>query len=422
MKDMDTEKKSDDTKGLNDKRLQGFKPKDKKYSKSDGNGLQITIFPDGRKVWEIRYTFDSKSKQTTIGTYPKVSLKEARNKRDEFKLKVFKGIDPVQEKREQKQIQEVEERDSQNTFEKCAADYFELIRGKISEGHFNKQWGRLKSNIIPFIGDIRMNEIKRDDILVCLTRIQDRGAIEEAHRVYNIVSQVYDYAVSNYRCERNVAVDISPKWTLKPAVKQPYPTITDPKEIGKLLRAIDIYQGTYTVRCALQILPYLALRPGNIRALEWNEVDLEKAILTIPAKKMKMKREHLVPLVPKVVDILRELKKLTGSGRYCFSTSRTGNSELSDNTLRMALFRLGYSKEEIVPHGFRAMFTTLAEENIDVHGCNSDVIEKCTAHEIKNKVRAAYNRAEYWSQRVKLMEWWADFLDQHKNKIEDRTS
>lgn len=406
---------------LTDTEIRNAKPKEKKYSISDGNGLQLTITPDGRKFWEIRYTIDGKAKQTTAGIYPAVSLKDARTKRDELKSKVSKGTDPIREKKELKLIKQAEEQDSQNTFEKCAADYFELIRAKISEGHFNKQWGRLKSNIIPFIGETRMSEIKRDEILRCLTRIQERGAIEEAHRIYNIVSQVYQYAVANHRCERNIAVDISPKWTLKPAVKQPYPTITDPKEIGKLLRAIDIYKGTYTVRCALQIMPYLALRPGNIAKMEWSEIDFEKAILTIPAGKMKMKRDHLVPLVPQVVDILRELKKLTGRGQFCFSTSRTGNSELSENTLRMALFRLGYAKEEIVPHGFRAMFTTLSEENIEVHGFNSDVIEKCTAHEPKNKVRAAYNRAEYWQSRVKLMNWWADFLDQHKNQMEDRT-
>lgn len=403
---------------LTDTEIRNAKPKEKKYSISDGNGLQLTITPDGRKFWEIRYTIDGKAKQTTAGKYPAVSLKDARVKRDELKSKVSKGIDPVQEKRQQKQVKEAEERENQNTFEKCAADYFELIRGKISEKHFVKQWGRLQSNIIPFIGDMRISEIKRDDLLVCLTRIQERGAIEEAHRVYNIVSQVYQYAVANHRCERNIAADISPKWTLKPAVKQPYPTITDPQEIGKLLRVIDTYKGEYTVRCALQIMPYLALRPGNISAMEWSEVDLEKAILTIPAGKMKMKREHLVPLVPKVVDILKELKRLTGLGQYCFGASRTRNSPLSDNTLRSALIRLGYSKEEIVPHGFRAMFTTLAEENIELHGFNSDVIEKCTAHEPKNKVRAVYNRAEYWSQRVKLMQWWADFLDEQKNIVE----
>lgn len=403
---------------LTDTEIRNVKPKEKKYSISDGNGLQLTITPDGRKFWEIRYTIDGKAKQTTAGIYPAVSLKDARAKRDELKSKVSKGTDPIREKKELKLIKQAEEQDSQNTFEKCAADYFELIRAKISEGHFNKQWGRLKSNIIPFIGETRMSEIKRDEILRCLTRIQERGAIEEAHRIYNIVSQVYQYAVANHRCERNIAVDISPRWTLQPAIKRHYPTIVDPVEIGKLLRSIDVYKGDYTVRCALQIMPFLALRPGNISAMEWSEVDLDKAILTIPAKKMKMNREHLVPLVPNVVEILSELRKLTGSGQYCFGASRTRNSPLSDNTLRSALIRLGYSTDEIVPHGFRAMFTTITNERMEEHGFSSDVIEKCTAHEPKNKVRAAYNRAEYWNQRVTLMQWWADFLDKVKMSTE----
>lgn len=399
---------------LTDTEIKNAKPKEKKYTLSDGNGLQLVIKPDGKKIWEIRFTVNGKPKTTTSGAYPSVSLKEARIKRDEFKIKASAGIDPIKERKEVKATIKAIEQESLNTFNQCATDYFELIRGKISEGHFNKQWGRLKSNIIPFIGDMRMSEIKRDDILTCLTRIQDRGAIEEAHRIYNIVSQVYQYAVANHRCERNIAVDISPRWTLQPAIKRHYPTIVDPIEIGKLLRAIDVYKGDYTVRCALQIMPFLALRPGNISAMEWSEVDLDKAILTIPAKKMKMNREHLVPLVPKVVEILTELKKLTGSGQYCFGASRTRNSPLSDNTLRSALIRLGYSTDEIVPHGFRAMFTTITNERMEEHGFSSDVIEKCTAHEPKNKVRAAYNRAEYWSQRVTLMQWWADFLDQTK--------
>lgn len=401
---------------LTDTEIKNAKPKEKKYTLSDGNGLQLVIKPDGKKIWEIRYTVEGKPKTTTAGTYPSVSLKDARNKRDQFKNKANAGIDPIKERKEKKAIIKAIEQESFNTFKQCATDYFELIRSKISEGHYKKQWGRLESNVNPFIGGILMNDIARDEIMACLTRIQDRGAIEEAHRVYNLISQVYQYATANRRCERNTASDISTKWMLKPAIKTNYPTITDPKEIGKLLKAIDGYKGEYTVRCALQVMPYLALRPGNIRALEWSEVDFEKKMLTIKADKMKMKREHLVPLTDRVIEILKELYKLTGTGQYCFGASRTRNSPLSDNTLRSALIRLGYSNDEIVPHGFRAMFTTIAEENIVNHGFNSDVIEKCTAHEMrtKNKVRAAYNRAEYWDQRVALMQWWADFLDATK--------
>lgn len=400
---------------LTDTAIKNAKPKDKEYTLPDGNGLQLNIKPDGRKVWEIRYTLNGKAKKTTAGTYPTVSLKDARTNRDELKAKVLAGIDPIQEKKEVKVIIQAKESEKLNTFKQCATDYFELIRAKISEGHFKKQWQRLASNVIPFIGNRYMNDITRDEIMQCLTRIQDRGAIEEAHRIYNIISQVYQYAIANRRCERNTSNDIATKWTLKPSTKQHYPTIIDPKEIGKLLKAIDGYKGEYTVRCALQIMPYVALRPVNIRAMEWSEIDLDKATLTISADKMKMKREHIVPLVPKVVEILRELHNLTGAGRYCFGASRTRNSPLSDNTLRSALIRLGYSNEEIVPHGFRAMFSTIANENIPNHGYSFEVIEKQLAHEMKNKVGAAYNRAEYWEQRVGLMQWWADFLDGVKN-------
>lgn len=404
---------------LTDTAIKNSKPRDKEYTLPDGNGLQLNIKPDGRKAWEIRYTIAGKAKKTTAGTYPTVSLKDARAKRDELKAKVSAGIDPIQEKKEVKAIIQAKEDEKLNTFNQCATDYFELIRAKISEGHFKKQWQRLASNVIPFIGNRYMNDITRDEIMQCLTRIQDRGAIEEAHRIYNIISQVYQYAIANRRCERNTANDIATKWTLKPSTKQHYPTITDPKEIGKLLRAIDSYKGEYSVRCALQIMPYVALRPVNIRAMEWKEIDLDKAILTIPADKMKMRREHIVPLVPKVVEILRELHKLTGAGQYCFGASRTRNSPLSDNTLRSALIRLGYSNEEIVPHGFRAMFSTIANENIPVHGYSDKVIEKHLAHEEKNKVKGAYNRAEYWEQRIGLMQWWADYLDEvKKNKGE----
>lgn len=401
-------------KPLTDTEIKNAKPKEKKYTLSDGNGLQLAVKPDGKKVWEIRYTIEGKPKATTGGTYPTVSLKDARAKRDELKAKITNGIDPIKEKKLIKVETKATELDSLNTFRLCAADYFNLIRSKISEGHFDKQWQRLESNILPFIGNKHIKDITRDEVLQCLTRIQDRGAIEEAHRNYNIVSQVYQYSIANRRCERNIAADISAKWTLQPVIKKNFPTITDPKEIGKLLRAIDGYQGDYSVRCALQIMPYIALRPANIREMQWNEIDFEKGILTIPADKMKMKREHMVPLVPIVLDILRELYKLTGEGQYCFATSRYKSSPLSNNTLNASLIRLGYSNKEIVPHGFRAMFSTIANENIPQHAYTYEVIEKHLAHEQKSKVGAAYNRAQYWEQRVGLMQWWAYFLDEVK--------
>ncbi|MDP3302109.1 MAG: tyrosine-type recombinase/integrase [Sulfuricurvum sp.] len=399
---------------LSDTEIKKAKPKEKDYKLFDGGGLFLLIKPNGGKWWRLKYLIDGKEKSLSLGTYPEVSLLKAREKRDQHKISIAEGINPSTERKEAKASIKVQEDEYLNTFKHCSKDYFELIRTKISEGHYAKQWQRLESNIFPFIGNKNMNDIARDEILLCLTRIQERGAIEEAHRIYNIVSQVYQYAIANRRCERNIASDISTKWTLQPIIRKNFPTITDPKEIGKLLNAIDGYQGEYSVRCALQIMPYVALRPANIREMEWSEIDLDKGILTISATKMKMKREHIVPLVPKVVEILRELYKLTGENRYCFSTMRYKTSPLSNNTLNASLIRLGYSNQEIVPHGFRAMFTTIANEMTPEHGFSSDVIEKCLAHEQGNKVRAAYNRAEYWDQRVGLMQWWGDYLDKSK--------
>lgn len=399
---------------LSDTDIRNAKPKEKDYTIADGNGLQLTIKADGKKIWEIRYTLNGKPKKTTAGNYPAVSLKDARAKRNEIKAKVREGIDPVQEKREAKEMLKAAEEESLNTFKKCATDYFALIEHNVSEKHYKKQWGRINNNFHPFIGDKNIRDITYEEILKCVLWIQDRGSIQEAHKNLALVKQVFDYAVANRRCERNTARDISTRYSLKAFERKHYPTITDTKKLGAFLRAIDKHSGEYAVRCALQIAPYLALRPENIRTMEWTEIDFEKATLTISAEKMKMNREHIVPLVPQVLAILKELQKLNGDGQYCFHTQGKGSRSISDGTMNKAIKNMGYTRADIVPHGFRAMFTTIANERMEEHGCNSDVIEKCTAHEHGNKVRAAYNRAQYWSQRVKLMQWWADYLDSVK--------
>ena len=402
------------TKPLSDKEISSAKPREKEYKLFDGGGLYIAITPDGGKRWRLKYIIDGKEKRISLGTYPSTSLAKAREKREQLKVNIADCIDPSVMRKEVKQIKQVKEQERLNTFRHNSSDYFELIRAKISAGHFNKQWQRLETNIHPFIGEKLITEITREEILKCLTRIQERGAIEEAHRNYNIVNQVFEFAIGNKRCERNTAKDISVKWTLQPVVKRHFPTITNPKGIGKLLIAIDTYTGHYAVRCALQIAPYVFVRPLNLRMMEWKELDLDKAVWTIPSTKMKNKKEFIIPLVPKVVEILKELYGLNGGGPYCFSTGGSKTRPMSDNTLNAALIRMGYGRDEIVPHGFRAMFSTIANERSGEHGQTRDVIEKCLAHEESNRVRAAYNRAEYWEQRIVLMQWWADFLDELK--------
>lgn len=408
-------------KPLTDTELKTAKPREKKYTLADGNGLQLTIKPDGKKIWEIRYTVNGKAKATTAGTYPAVSLKDARLKRDELKAKVFRGIDPIEAKRQSKVIEQSRRKEIQaetialsNTFEKVARDFLLSIEGEHEPRYYKLKLSRLENHIFTYIGSVPIDKVTRLMIIECMDRLKQANKSETARRVLNIVSQVYKYAVTREMVPHNIVTDIDQRYVIGKKEVQHFATITNPKEIGMLLRSIDDYNGEYSVKCALQIMPYLALRPGNIQSMEWDEIDLEKRIITISATKMKMKRDFLVPLASSVIEILVELKKLTGGGRYCFSTSHYKNRPLSDNTLRSALIRLGYTNDQIVPHGFRSMFSTIANEKVNEHGFTYDVIEKCLAHEEKSKVRGAYNRAEYWDQRVKLMQWWANFLDEVK--------
>lgn len=406
---------------LTDTEIKTAKSREKKYTLPDGNGLQLTIKPDGKKIWEIRYTVNGKAKATTAGTYPAVSLKDARLKRDELKAKVLVGIDPIAAKRHAKVIYQIKNEEIQaniaainNTFEKVARDFLQSIEGEHVPRYYNLKLSRLENHIFVHIGSVPIDQVTRMMIIECMERLKQADKSETARRVLNIVSQVYKYAVTREMVSHNIVTDIDQRYVIGKKEVQHFPTITDPKEIGKLLRSIDTYSGEYSVKCALSVMPYLALRPGNIQAMEWDEVDLEQCILTIPAIKMKMRRDYLVPLAPPVIQILTELKKLTGVGRYCFSTSQYKSRPLSDNTLRSGLIRLGYTNDQIVPHGFRSMFSTVTNEKVNEHGFSFDVIEKCLAHEEKSKVRGAYNRAEYWDQRVELMQWWANYLNEVK--------
>lgn len=409
-------------KQLTDTEIKSLKSREKDYTVADGNGLQLTVKSDGRKIWEIRYTVGGKAKKTTAGTYPIVSLKDARAKRDEFKAKAFSGIDPIEEKRNIKAVEQIKQEDSEaeqvamsNTFEKVARDFFDSIQNEGDYTYWKRKLARLENHIFPHVGAMPINQVTRMMFIQCMDRLKQADKVETARRTLNIISQVYKYAVSREIVPHNIITDIDQRYVIGKTEVNHYPTITDKKEIGILLRCIDNYRGEFSVIAALKIMPYLVLRPGNIAMMEWIEVDLDGVVLSISAKKMKMQRDHLVPLVPMVVDILRELKNITGGGRYCFATSLHRNRPLSDNTLRSALIRLGYTNEQIVPHGFRSMFSTIANESIPEHGFSSDVIEKCLAHEEKSKVRGAYNRAEYWTQRKGLMQWWADYLDDARN-------
>lgn len=412
---------------LTDTAIKNAKSKDKEYTLPDGNGLQLNVKPDGRKVWEIRYTIDGKPKKTTGGTYPAVSLKDAREKRDKLKAKVSSGIDPIKEKQEIKEQKRIEEEQAKaetfvllNTFEKVSREFIDSITGELVPRYHSLKLARLVNHIFPYIGDKPINDVTRIMIIECLDRLKAANKADTALRTLNIISQVYRYAVTREITPHNIVADIDKRFVIGKIERTNMPTITDPKKVGILLNAIDDYHGEIIVKSALQLATLTAQRPYNIRFAEWDEFDLIKNEWTIPAEKMKMKRPHVVPITKQVKEVLENLRPHTQhKSKYLFHSLHTTMKPISENTMNQALRRLGYAKEEIVGHGFRAMFSTLANENITAHGYHTDVIERCLAHVETNKVKGAYNHAEYTKERLGLMQWWADYLDGVKSQADN---
>jgi len=399
------------TKPLTDKEIKEARPKEKEYKLFDGGGLYLSVTPAGGKWWRLKYRFDGKEKRLSLGTYPHTSLKAARAERDRMKSDIAAGIDPTEVRKEAKQIQKDEAIKIENTFEKLARRRLEKVRDSISEGHHKRQLTAFENDVFPFIGTMIINEIRASDIVGILHRMDERGARESARKLFYAISKTFKWAVANGKTSRSPAADIDLSEILGERSRQHYPTITDDKGIRGLLMGIEGYKGDFTTKQALRMLPYVFVRPFNIRHAEWSEIDLQMKRWSIPGEKMKTGHELIVPLTESVIGILEETKPFTGDGRYIFPSTRHRGTPMSDNTLRAALQRLGYTKNEIVPHGFRAMFSTVAHEK---SGFAHEVIETQLAHSVGNSVSKAYNRAKYIDERVKLMQWWSSYLDKLK--------
>jgi len=383
---------------LTDVRIRNLKPKDRSYKVFDGGGLYLEITPAGGKLWRFKYRFDGKHKTLSIGKYPLISLAEAREKHMEAKKLLEKGIDPSAAKREQRLKQA-------KTFEAMASEWWHAKKDKWSPDHASLVWRRLEVNVLPWLKSGPIAEMSTRELLEVLRRVEDRGAIETARRVGQILNQVFIFSVAAGYCENNPAGNLNQ--ALKECRPKSFPAITEPEKIRELLLAIDSFSGSFIVRQALRLAPLVFVRPGELRKAEWTEIDLERALWTIPAEKMKKKRPHLVPLSRQAVEILKELQPLAGHGKYVFPSVRTNERPMSENTLNVALRRLGYSKDEMVAHGFRTMASTRLHEM----GWPSHVIETQLAHVDRNSVRAVYNRAEYLEDRIRMMQAWADYLD-----------
>jgi integrase len=384
---------------LSDRAIRNAKPRAKPYKLADERGLYLLVNAAG-KYWRHDYRFDGKRKTLALGVYPDVPLKLARERRDDARRQVADGIDPGHARKAVKAA-----RSGAESFEVIAREWHAKRVPTWSDSTAEKNIVHLQQDVFPWLGSRPASEIDAPELLAMLRRIESRGAIETAHRVHQMCGQVFRYAVATGRAQRDPSGDL--RGALTPVRSKHHASIIEPDAVGGLLRAVEGYRGSYIVRAALRLASLLFVRPGELRAAEWTEFDLERAEWRIPAAKMKMRADHLVPLSTQTIAIIRELHPLTGSGRYLFPGERTRDRPMSENTVNAALRRLGYQKDEMTGHGFRSTASTLLNEQ----GWHRDAIERQLAHAERNNVRAAYNFAEHLPERKKMMQSWADYLD-----------
>ncbi len=392
---------------LTDTAIRNAKPKEKPYKLADGGGLHVLVTREGSKLWRLKYRVGGIEKLLSFGKYPQVTLQEAREKALEAKRDLRTGIDPSHAKKAQKASAS-----GADTFETIAREWFEKFSPTWSPSHGERIIRRLERDIFPWIGKRPIGEIKAPELLAVLRRIEERGAVETAHRASQNCGQVFRYAVATGRADRDPSGDL--RGAIPPTKAKHHASITDPKEIGGLLRAIDDYEGGLIVRCALRLAPLVFTRPGELRRAEWKEIDWDKAEWSIPGEKMKMREKHIVPLSRQAIEILHELQPLTGEGQYLFPSPRSWDRPMSENAVLAALRRMGYSGDQMTGHGFRSMASTLLNEQ----GWNRDAIERQLAHAERDEIRASYNYAQYMPERRKMMQAWADYLDQLRQGAE----
>lgn len=391
---------------LTDVAIRSAKPREKPYKLSDAAGLFLLVQPSGGKLWRLKYRIDGREKKLGLGTYPDVSLGDARKRRDEARELIAAGKDPSREKQRAKVRARL---DAGNTFTAIADEY---CAKRKRDGE--KAWAPatatrseyLLSLLNGSIGRLAINEIEPADVLGAIRKIESKGNLESARRTLQLASAVFRYAVATARLASDPTRDLRGALTA-PTVTH-YGAVTDASRVGELLRAIDGYEGQGFVKAAMQLAPHVFVRPGELRHAEWSEIDLEGALWIIPADKMKMRKPHHVPLSRQAVAQLRAMHEVTGPTGYVFPSIRTRTRPMSDNTINAALRRMGYASDEMTAHGFRAMASTLLNESGKWH---PDAVERALAHKDSDKVRAAYHRGAHWDERVRMAQWWSDYLD-----------
>ena len=377
------------------------KPKAKPYKLADGGGLYLHIKTAG-KYLRYKYRFAGKEKLLALGTYPEISLADARKLHQAARENLADGKDPSAHK---KATSAATQAVLANSFELLAIEWSKT-RSKKSDGTEKRQNALLEKDLLPHLGKRPIADIKAPELLKTLRKIESRGAIETAHRAKRLAGQIFRYAVATGRAERDPSVDL--KDALTQPTKSHFKSITEPAEVGPLIAAINNYQATPVVMAALKLTPLLFCRPGELRHLEWTEVNFAEARIEIPASKMKMSEPHIIPLASQAIAILEELQPITGRGKYVFPSARGASRPLSENGVRTALRTLGYTNDQISPHGFRAMARTILDEILSFP---VDWIEHQLAHSVTDANGRAYNRTKHLPQRKKMMQVWADYLD-----------
>jgi integrase len=384
--------------------LRNAVPREKPYKLSDGSGMFLLVNPNGSKWWRLKYRFAGFEKLISLGTYPDVSLKAARERRDDARRSLREGTDPGALRKQEKQ----KKRAAGDTFAKVAEEYMEKRKGRWAAGYAAHVERRLSLNVFPFLGAQPIDTIKPSGLLTALRKIEKRGAFDQAHRVMQICSQVFRYGVSTGRCERDITFDL--RGALTPHAPGKMPAVR-PDELPALLMAIDAYQGGEQTRIGLRLVALTFVRTSELIKAQWREIDFEKARWTIPAERMKKRREHLVPLPRQCLELLRELEALNDDSDYLFP-SRNLTEHMADNTLLAALYRAGY-RGKMSGHGFRSVFRTSMSElrSLGQHSFSREAVNLQMAHKRKDKLEEAYDRAELLPERTSMMQWWADHLD-----------
>ncbi len=390
---------------LTDKKIRAAKAGDKPLMLFDGGGLYLEITPAGSKLWRLKYRHAGKDNRMSLGRYPDMSLKDARESRGALRKLIDAGLDPLAERKRVIAEATATEAELRNTFEYVAREWHEKVKSQWSEGHQKRILSRLEKQLFPYIGNMHISQLETTDYLAAIQKAEARGVIETAHRLAQLCGQVVRYAINAGIIKYDAASTL--KGALSHAQTKHYAAITEPAEFGRLLGDIDAYQGEPAICHALRILPYVFVRSRELRGAAWNEIDFDAGQWVIPAARMKMRRPHIVPLAPQVVRLFQSMRDYSSNSALVFPSVQSANRCISDMGLLNALRRMGYGKDKMTIHGFRSSASTM----LNGQGYNRDWIEAQLAHAEKNAIRDAYNRADYLPERCRMMIEWANYID-----------